>query len=296
MASDYHQYYSAPPRTQLPPFFCRSFRVSRSRRVAGHVGQVLDLWTVQHWGKGGGLRSVERRCRTRRSLVLSLHGLSGGPSPLLGSGRRHPRTGTSTRAQSRRSARHPALLGPAPFSLSFSSSSVSRFAWPPASSDSRLTFASKRDRKSGSTEISATPPRGSRVGARQKGHVMRRRWRCWPRSTGCASACYPRWPHLPCWPPPAGSCCPAWRARSACPWRLARCSSPVSARGAERGDSRFEGGTGHPEGSLWACQGNAGPPAEKWGSPSPLGSGSQPSRKRRAPPQVRVDYLRLGEC
>ena len=167
MASDYHQYYSAPPRTQLPPFFCRSFRVPRSRRVAGHVGQVLDLWTLQHWGKGGGLRSVERRCRTRRSLVLSLHGLSGGPSPLLGSGRRHPRTGTSNRAQSRRSARHPALLGPAPFSLSFSSSSVSRFAWPPASSDSRLTFASKRDRKSGSTEISATPPRGSRVGARQ---------------------------------------------------------------------------------------------------------------------------------
>ena len=49
------------PRTQLPPFFCRSFRVPRLRRAAGHVGQVLDLRTVQHWGKGGRLRSVERQ-------------------------------------------------------------------------------------------------------------------------------------------------------------------------------------------------------------------------------------------
>lgn len=65
-----------------------------------------------------------------------------------------------------------------------------------------------------------------------------RRWRCWLRSTGCASACCPRRPHSPCWPPPAGSRCPAWRARRACPWPLARCSSPVSARSAGTPGSR----------------------------------------------------------
>lgn len=101
---------------QLPPFFCRSFRVPRLQRAAGHVGRVLDLWTVQHWGKEGGLVAAEGRSRTGVPGRSPSTAYPGGPSPLLGSGRRHLRAGASTRAQGRRSSRHPALLGPAPFS------------------------------------------------------------------------------------------------------------------------------------------------------------------------------------
>lgn len=69
-----------------------------------------------------------------------------------------------------------------------------------------------------------------------------RRWCCWLPSTGCASACCPRWPHSPWWLPPAGSRCPAWRASRACLWPLARCSSPVSAQSTGTPGSR----AGHP--------------------------------------------------
>lgn len=111
--------------------------------------------------------------------------ISGQYSTLLGSGRRQRRMGASNLSQSLRTVRHPAFLDLDTFSLSSSSSSASLSASPPsltgllASSGSRSAraFPSSRDHKSGSTATSVTPPRGSGVGARQKGQVTMRRRR-----------------------------------------------------------------------------------------------------------------------
>lgn len=108
-----------------------------------------------------------------------------GPSPLLGNGRRKRRAGARTLSTIRRSARQPALVGPAPFALSSSPSSLSSpfsplfLAGLPIGSRSRSAraFSSSRDHKSGSSAISETPPRGSGEGARQNGHVTARRRR-----------------------------------------------------------------------------------------------------------------------
>lgn len=126
-----------------------------------------------------------------------------------------------------------------------------------------------------------------------------------PPAAGCAGAAgcadwlrqrlLPRWPHLPCWPPPAGSCCPAWRARSACPWRLARCSSPVSARARSaalpvRG-ADLDTGEG-PCGRRWAMD-----PQLRSGKPSPLGLWEPAARKRRQPPCPGLTtHASFGEC
>lgn len=92
-------------------------------------------------------------------------------------------------------------------------------------------------------------------------------------------------------PPPAALAVLAaagWIAlsRLARPPRLPVATRAVLITGecAERGDSRLEGGTRHPEGSPLARQGKAGPPAQEWECRSPLGAGSEPSRKRKAPP------------
>lgn len=40
---------------QLPPAFCHSSQALRLQRATGHVGNVLDLWTVEHYRKEEGL-------------------------------------------------------------------------------------------------------------------------------------------------------------------------------------------------------------------------------------------------